>query len=282
MKSFTGRSVLRLRDGRVEGPLEDTVVVEEPLEIRAADEVLAVTMRTPGADRELAVGFLFAEGVIASRDEVGSVSHCGRVGTPEYGNAINVSPAGGVSLDIDRVSATRRGTLTTSACGVCGRTSIKDVVERCARVPGGQPLAAAVVVAAMERLRERQPTFERTGGLHAAAILSAGGEVLAAFEDIGRHNAVDKAVGALVIAGRIGSEGPGAPALLAVSGRCSFEVVQKAAAARLRVIASVSAASSLAIELAEATGVTLAGFVRGGAMTIYAHPAGIAFGAAPV
>jgi FdhD protein len=271
MKTSTRRPVVRFKSSQREGPADDDVVVEEPLEIRAADEVLAVTMRTPGADRELAIGFLFAEGVIASRDEVGGVAHCGRPGTPEYGNAINVSPAGGVSLDIDRVSATRRGTLTTAACGVCGRTSIKDVVERCVRLPGGSPIRAAVIAAAMERLRERQPTFERTGGLHAAAILTAEGEVLAAFEDIGRHNAVDKSVGALVLAGRIGAEGPSAPALLAVSGRASFEVVQKAAAARLRVIASVSAASSLAVDLAAATGIALVGFVRGGGMNVYTN-----------
>src|SRR5207244_2241569 len=138
---------------------------------------------------------------------------------PEYGNAINLAPGAGVSLDIDRVSATRRGTLTTAACGVCGRTSIKDVVERCARVPAGAPIAAATLAAAMERLRERQPTFERTGGLHAAAIFDGRGEILSAFEDIGRHNAVDKAVGALVLAGKIGEAGPLAPAFLAVSGR---------------------------------------------------------------
>src|SRR5947208_9069645 len=118
MKSVTVRRVVRFKDGRSAAPADDGIVVEEPLQIRAADEPLATTMRTPGADRELAVGFLFAEGVIASRDEVGAVAHCGRPGTPEYGNAINVVPAGGVSLDIDRVSATRRGTLTTAAGGV--------------------------------------------------------------------------------------------------------------------------------------------------------------------
>ncbi len=273
MKPYAARSVVRIKGGQREGPVEDFVVSEEPLEIRAADEVLAITMRTPGADRELAVGFLFAEGVISSREDVGGVAHCGRPGTPEYGNAINVSPAGGVSLDLDRVSATRRGTLTTAACGVCGRTSIKDVVERCVRVPQGSRIPARVISAGMEKLRERQPTFERTGGLHAAAILTAEGEILAAFEDIGRHNAVDKSVGALVLSGRIGGPAAdGSPAFLVVSGRASFEVVQKAAAAGLRVIASVSAASSLAIDLAGELGIALAGFVRGGQMTIYSHP----------
>ena len=195
MKSIAQRSVVRFKNGEAQPGTEDFVAVEEPLEIRAADEVLAITMRTPGNDRELAVGFLFAEGVIGSRDDVGAVYPCGKIGTPEYGNAINLAPAGGVSLDLDRVSATRRGTLTTSACGVCGRTSIKDVVERCVRLPAGEPVRASIVSAAMEQLRQRQPTFDRTGGLHAAAALTVGGEVLAAFEDVGRHNAVDKVVG---------------------------------------------------------------------------------------
>jgi FdhD protein len=180
-------------------------------------------------------------------------------------------PAGGVSLDIDRVSATRRGTITTAACGICGRTSIKDVVERCTVVPRGAAVPASVIVAAMVQLRERQPTFDRTGGLHGAAILSADGRVLAAFEDIGRHNAVDKCVGSLVLGGAIPARDQAA-ALLAVSGRASFEVIQKAAAAGLRVVASVSAPSSLAIDLAQAVGVALAGFVRDGRLTVYSHP----------
>ena len=279
MKAIAQRKVVRFKSGVAEAEADDLVAVEEPLEIRAADEVLAITMRTPGNDRELAVGFLFAEGVIGSSDDIGAVFHCGRVGTPEHGNAINLAPGGGVSLDIDRVSATRRGTLTTSACGVCGRTSIDDVVERCVRLRPGAPVKASVVSAAMEKLRKLQPTFDRTGGLHAAAALSGNGEVLAAFEDVGRHNAVDKVVGALVLAGKIArgraQSGPDAPALLVVSGRASFEIIQKAAAAGLHVVASVSAPSSLAVDLSAATGVTLAGFVRNGALTVYANPAGI-------
>jgi FdhD protein len=279
MKPVAQRTVVRIHAGQAGPPVEDAVAVEEPLEIRAVDETLAITMRTPGNDRELAVGFLFAEGVIRSRDEIGSVSLCGRPGTPEYGNAINLMPAGGVSLDIDRVSATRRGTLTTAACGVCGRTTIRDVVERCTRVPRGAPIASSVIAAAMEQLRERQPTFDRTGGLHAAAIFTADGRVLASFEDIGRHNAVDKSVGALVLQGLVPAKGAeGGPALLVVSGRASFEVIQKAAAAGLRVVASVSAPSSLAVDLAGATGVALAGFVRSGHLTVYAHPDAIAAG----
>jgi FdhD protein len=259
----------RIGGGAAQPASLDDVVQEEPLEIRAAGETLAITMRTPGADRELAAGFLFAEGVIATRDDIGRVAHCGRPDQEGYGNTIDVAPGPGVSLDIDRVSATRRGTLTTAACGVCGRRSVDDVLQRCPRVPAGAQMDATAVAQAMEKLRTLQPNFARTGGIHAAAILDRELRPLAAFEDIGRHNAIDKAVGALVLAGKVpGSEA----AALIVSGRASFEVVQKAAMARIPLVASVSAASSLAIDLAQSTGMTLCGFVRGGAMTVYTHP----------
>jgi FdhD protein len=269
VKGIASREVRRISGAALEPARADEVVLEEPLEIRAAGETLAVTMRTPGADRELAVGFLFAEGVIGSRDDVGRVAHCGRPDQEGYGNTIDVAPGPGVSLDIDRVAATRRGTLTTSACGMCGRRSVDDVLERCPRLSPGPQFAVQPIAEAMEKLRTMQPNFARTGGIHAAAILDRHLRPLAAFEDIGRHNAIDKAVGALIIAGKI--PGGDAAALL-VSGRASFEVVQKAAMARIPLVASVSAASSLAIDLANATGMTLCGFVRGGAMTLYSHP----------
>jgi FdhD protein len=269
VKGVARREVRKVVDGMLLAPAEDDVVAEEPLEIRVAGETLAITMRTPGADRELAVGFLFAEGVIASRDDIGRVAHCGRPDQEGYGNTIDVAPGPGVSLDVDRVAATRRGTLTTAACGICGRRSVDDVLERCPRIAPGLQFEARAISEAMERLRTVQPNFARTGGIHAAAIADRELRPLAAFEDIGRHNAIDKAVGSLVIAGKLPGE---EPAALLVSGRASFEVVQKAAMARIPLVASVSAASSLAIDLAQATGLTLCGFVRGGAMTIYAHP----------
>jgi FdhD protein len=269
VKGVGRREVRRIAGGAVQPATDDDVVVEEPLEIRAAGETLAVTMRTPGHDRELAIGFLFAEGVIASRDDVSRVAHCGRPDQEGFGNTIDVSPAAGAEFDVDRVALTRRGTLTTAACGVCGRRSVQDVIDRCTALPEGPLLPAAGVAAAMENLRSFQPNFSRTGGIHAAAALDATLQPLAAFEDIGRHNALDKVVGSLVLAGKI----PGKEAtVLLVSGRASFEVVQKAAAARVPVVASVSAASSLAIDLARATGITLCGFVRNGSMTVYAHP----------
>ena len=270
MKGVARREVRRVAEGVLQAPAEDDVVAEEPLEIRAQGETLAITMRTPGADRELAVGFLFAEGVISSRDDVGRVSHCGRPDQEGYGNTIDVVPGPGVSLDIDRLSATRRGTLTTSACGVCGRRSVDDVIARCTPLPVARgAIAPATILNAVDGLRSRQPNFARTGGIHGAAIHDTEGNVLSAFEDIGRHNAVDKVVGALLLSGRI----PGLdPALLVVSGRASYEVVQKASAARVPVVASVSAASSLAVDLARASGITLCGFVRNGKMTVYSNP----------
>ena len=226
-------------------------------------------MRTPGHDRELAIGFLFAEGVIASRDDVSRVAHCGRPDQEGFGNTIDVAPAAGAEFDIERVSLTRRGTLTTAACGVCGRRSVQDVIDRCPVLPEGPAIDGTSLAAAMEKLSSFQPNFSRTGGIHAAAALDAELTPLAAFEDIGRHNALDKVVGSLVLGGKV----PGRQAaVLLVSGRASFEVVQKASAARIPLVASLSAASSLAIDLARATGVTLCGFVRNGSMTVYSHP----------
>jgi FdhD protein len=270
------RREVRKFDVRLQPPAEDDVVAEEPLEIRAAGETMAITMRTPGADRELAVGFLFAEGVIASRDDIGSVSHCGRPDQEGYGNTIDVVPGAGVSLDIEKLSLTRRGTLTTAACGVCGRRSVDDVIERCSpQIVAGATVPVETISAGIVSLKRFQPNFSRTGGIHAAAILDSRGEVISAFEDIGRHNALDKAVGKLVLEGRI----PGSAAqLLVVSGRASFEVVQKASAAGIPVIASVSAASSLAVDLARASGITLCGFVRDGRMTVYTHAERLAAG----
>lgn len=274
MKGVARRDVRRFAEGALRTAEPDDVVAEEPLEIRAQGETLAITMRTPGADRELAIGFLLAEGVIARRDDVGSVAHCGRPDLEGYGNTIDVRPGAGVSLDIERLSATKRGTITTAACGVCGRRSVDEVIARCTQQKVAEAIiAAATISAAVEGLRARQPNFARTGGIHAAALHARGGAVLASFEDIGRHNACDKVIGALVLKGQIPG---GEAALLVVSGRASYEVVQKASAAGVPVVASVSAASSLAVDLARAAGITLCGFVRGGAMTVYSHPERIA------
>jgi len=260
------------------------VAVEEPLEIRIAGDTVAITMRTPGADHALAAGFLLSEGIIRSVDDLGTLSHCGRTDQEGYGNALDILPAPGGQLVWERVTASRRGTLTSAACGVCGREQIDDLLARVETLGEAAPVDAALVASAPDRLRAAQRAFDRTGGTHAAMVLAADGTVLAVHEDVGRHNAVDKAIGALVLAGVIGpcrSPAPGPrPALLVVSGRSSFEMVQKTAMARIPVLASVGAATSLAVDLAERAGVALATFVRGGSFNLYTHGQRIR-GAAP-
>jgi FdhD protein len=255
-------------DGKSGTETSDSLAIEEPLEIRVAGEPLAITMRTPGQDDWLAVGFLLSEGIIKNLRDVSRVYHCGRPGTEEFLNTIDVIPAPGTTFDIERVSSSKRGTLTTAACGVCGRKSIDDLVEMCAPVQREPSITADSIRRGIATIRDSQPTFELTGGVHAAGICDQTGESLVCCEDIGRHNAVDKSVGALLYH----DEWPKQATLLAVSGRASFEMIQKAATAGLPVVASVSAASTLAVTLAEKLGITLAGFVRGNTMNIYSHP----------
>ncbi len=271
--------VVRLEAGREERR-DDAVAVEEPLEIRVDGETVAITMRTPGADGDLALGFLFAEGMIDGAGDVGSAAHCGRPGEEGYGNVVDVHSAGGHRIDPERVLEGRRWTTTASACGVCGRRSIEGLLSRCAPVPEGSPLAATEVLRAMERLASLQPAFSRTGGLHAAAAFGDAGALLASAEDVGRHNAVDKVVGELLRRGRARRPGPAAARLLAVSGRTSFEIVQKAAAAGIPVVAGVSAPSSLAVDLARDAGIALCGFVRGERLNVYTHAGRVARGPA--
>lgn len=278
LRTVTGRPVRRVRAGRPEAsPVDDEVVVEEPLEIRVAGEPLVLTMRTPGRDSDLALGFLFAEGIIDSARDVGSAVHCGRPGDEGFDNTLDVVPGPGVSLDPDRLASSRRGTLTTAACGVCGRRSIADLLERTGPVPPGPEVSLERLVTSTERLAEVQPTFERTGAIHAAAALSGDGRIVESAEDVGRHNAVDKVLGALLRRGLVGAGQPGVssadrPILLVVSGRISFEIVQKAAVAAIPVVSGVSAPTSLAVDLADRLGLTLAGFVRKGSLNLYTHP----------
>lgn len=272
----------------------DQLATEEPLEIRAipageAAVPVSVTMRTPGADFELAAGFLYSEGLIGRREEVAAIRYCdgrsgraaqavGRDGRPEEEreNVVNVFLAPGASFRAEEI---RRNFYATSSCGVCGKASIEAVwAAGCPVVAGGTSVDARTLLSLSERLREAQPLFERTGGIHAAALFSTEGELLRLREDVGRHNALDKLVGAALLAGEL----PLAGRVVLVSGRLSFELVQKAARAGVPVLAGVSAPSSLAVELAEETGITLVGFLREGRFNLYAGGERIALSPAPL
>ncbi|MGL4256180.1 MAG: formate dehydrogenase accessory sulfurtransferase FdhD [Microbacterium sp.] len=274
------RPVLRIADdGERLGSRRrgDTLVVEEPLEIRVGGAPLAITMRTPGHDVELAAGFLVSEGVIAHGGQFRSAIHCGGPGTGAVGSAGSAENTYNV-LDValaPRVAPPdpdlARRFYTTSSCGLCGKASI-DAVETVSShdvAADAAPVDAALLLSLPDRLREEQALFGKTGGLHAAALFDAAtGELLVVREDVGRHNAVDKVVGWAVLADRLPLRGT----VLQVSGRASFELVQKAVMAGIPILSAVSAPSSLAVELAESSGLTLAGFVRGGSMNVYSRP----------
>jgi FdhD protein len=249
-----------------EHAFRDELAVEEPLEIRVDGETLAVTMRTPGHDEELALGLLLAEGIVSSLEQVGSVARCGQLNAPGYGNAIEVRSAPGRPLDLEARDSARRGTLTTSACGVCGRQSIDDLVARCRPLASRPPIERRAIAGLADRLRLAQPGFERTGAMHAAAIVSLSGEYLLVREDIGRHNAVDKIVGRALLDRAL----PASDRMLVVSGRVSFEIVQKAVVAGLGAVVGVSAPTTLAVQTAERTGLLLVGFCRGERFSVYA------------
>ena len=269
------RRVLRVRDG-VRTERADTLVAEEPLEIRVNGRRLAVTMRTPGDDFALATGFLVSEGVLATPGELARVTYCAGATGPEGGNTYNIvdvrlaepapGQAGFAAAELDRLS---RQVYTTSSCGLCGKASL-DAVRTTARWPlpltGGPRLDPELLAALPERLRAAQRVFSRTGGLHAAALCTADGRLLDVREDVGRHNAVDKVVGRALERGLL----PLSDTVLLVSGRASFELVQKAVMAGIPVLAAVSAPSSLAVDLAREAGLTLVGFLRGSSMNVYA------------
>ena len=263
--------VVRVRGAEAKAAL-DWLAVEEPLEIRLRwgdggpprVQRLAVTMRTPGHDEALALGFLLGEGVVRGPEDVTDVHHTPLQGGQRDPNIVVVHLAAGVAVDVGRLE---RHVYTTSSCGVCGKASLEAVgVAGAPALPGGPTLAADVVHALPETLRQQQAVFEQTGGLHAAALFTAQGHLARVREDVGRHNAVDKLVGSFLAAG----ERVPAEHVLLVSGRASFELVQKALMAGVSVLAAVGAPSSLAVDLAEEHGMTLLGFVRDGRFNIYA------------
>lgn len=249
-------------------PGRDEAAVEEPLEIRLHGKPFVVTMRTPGLDRELAAGFLLAEGVITSANELSAVEHCRHPDHAEAHNVVDVFLAGDARARLDRVLADRRNVATTSSCGLCGRVTIDSLEARTPPLASRSPVTSAVIHGLPAALRARQATFDRTGGLHGAALVMCDGTVVAAAEDVGRHNAVDKVIGSLLLRDRL----PLTRHVLVVSGRTSFEIVQKAWIAGVEMICAVSAPSTFAIDVAQRAGITLLGFVRDGGFNAYTHP----------
>ena len=248
----------------------DLLAGEEPLGIRVDGTALTMTMRTPGDDVELAAGFLVGEAIVRGRDDIAAMkvcdgTTCGHVdhSDEEIGNIVDIALAPGVAV----TAGARRSFMTTSACGVCGKTSIDDIcVLPQAPLSADTAVFSPEVIASLpDRLREAQRVFSSTGGLHAAGLFTATGELLVAREDVGRHNAVDKIVGWAVLQDKL----PLAGCALLVSGRASFELVQKAVLAGIPLLAAVSAPSSLAAELADEAGLTLVGFLRGQSMNVY-------------
>ncbi|GAA1640789.1 formate dehydrogenase accessory sulfurtransferase FdhD [Kribbella alba] len=261
------RPVLRLSaDGERTRP--DSIAVEEPLELRVDGRPLAVTMRTPGHDVELAHGFLHTEGVIGSVDDIRDARYCDSrddEGRNTY-NVLDLGLSPGVPAPEIGVE---RNFYTTSSCGVCGKASLDAVRVKTRFSPADDPVRVPfdVLVTLPDALRDHQQVFDRTGGLHAAGLFSATGELLVVREDVGRHNAVDKVVGWALLGGLIPARG----CVLVVSGRTSFELAQKAVMAGIPVLGAVSAPSSLAVDLADECGLTLAGFIRNGSMNVYTH-----------
>jgi len=265
--SFRAVDVTRVR-GTEQSRAADCAAAEEPLEVRLHGRPFAVVMRTPGADRELAAGFLFSERVLTGADELGTIEYCTDPAADHPENIVNVTLTGGTPATIEHMLAERRQVTTNSSCGLCGRLTIESLRT------GGQPLDASwtvgrsVVSSFPDRLRASQRTFDATGGLHAAGLFTPDGRLEDLAEDVGRHNAVDKVIGRMLMREAL----PLADKVLFVSGRTSFEIVQKAFLAGIPVLVSVSAPSTLAIDLAIETGMTLVGFVRGTSFNVYAHP----------
>jgi len=248
----------------------DMLATEEPMEIRLlagpTKQTVAVTMRTPGADFELAAGFLYGEGIISSPDDILKISYCvdPDIDAEQQYNIVNVELRSGTEFDLRPLE---RHFYTTSACGVCGKASLEQLELRgCPVISPGPEVSAETIYSLPETLREAQGLFDATGGLHAAALFDGEGELLALREDVGRHNAADKLVGWALLEGRL----PLAEHVVLVSGRSSFEIMQKCLTAGVPIVCAISAPSSLAVDVAREFGLTLVGFLRGGKFNVYA------------
>ena len=257
-------SVVRVIDTRRQ-TAEDVVATEEPLEVRLHGHPFAVIMRTPGADRELVAGFLLAERVLSSPADLGAIAHCTDADAEHPENVVNVTLTGAAVNRVEGLLAGRRRVTTHASCGLCGRQTIEGLKTDIPPLKSDVRVAPAVISALPDRLRRSQVVFGTTGGLHAAGLFDLDGGLRDVAEDVGRHNAVDKVVGRRVMAEDL----PLSRELLFVSGRTSYEIVQKAAFAGIPIVASVSAPSSLAVDLAEEMGIALVGFVRGNSFNVY-------------
>ena len=254
--------IWRYEKGHVPDVGDDELAVEEPLEIRVSQKAVSVTMRTPGHDDELAAGFLLTEGILRGSDDLVRIAPCA---FSREGNVVDVVLAADTKLDLERLT---RHVFASSSCGVCGKATIDAIHQSLEPIESDVQIDAGVVLSLPDRLRGAQKTFERTGGLHAAGIFTVEGEPIVIREDVGRHNAVDKVLGFGLLHGIL----PFDRHVLMVSGRTSFEILQKALAGRIPIVAAVSAPSSLAVDFALQSGQTLVGFVRGSRMNVYSEP----------
>ena len=259
--------MLRLNSRRPPVEKADWLACEEPLEIRVRGRSVAVTMRTPGHDRELAAGFLLTECIVSERKQLVEIATCTASLEPQ--NTLDVFLAPGVEVDFARLT---RHVFSASSCGLCGKASIDAVKQHFPPVNSDLSVSAGLLLKLPRQMRRAQKAFSETGGLHAAAIFDARGKLLVLREDVGRHNAVDKVLGH----GFLKNQFPLATHILLVSGRASFEILQKSLPARIPIVCAVSAPSSLAVEFARAAGQTLVGFLRDGGMNVYSHPERIA------
>jgi FdhD protein len=250
----------------------DAIVTEEPLQLMLDGKPLSVVMRTPGQDIELTLGLLYAEGIARSLDAIRNIRISAESGETASGIDVDPSIVESNQVDVYLAGSPRRrperSMLSSSACGVCGAVLIEDLRRDLAQLPDGPRISAALLPKLVERLRTRQGVFERTGGLHAAGLFTIDGDSICSREDIGRHNAVDKVVGRMLLKGRL----PAADAILVVSGRAGYEIVQKSITAGIPILAAVGAPSSLAVALSREFGQTLIGFLRGERFNVYASP----------
>lgn len=270
--STASHSVLRV-DGESSREGEDRLAVEEPMEIRVRwhnggvveEYSIAITMRTPGEDFDLAAGFLLAEGIIGGRDDVVDIAYCLDVEEPQERNVVTVTLATGVRVDTERL---QRNVVAYSSCGLCGKATLESLdLAGYATVEGDVTVSSSVLASLPERMRAGQTSFQETGGLHAAALFDSDGTLISLREDVGRHNAVDKVVGEQLMLGRA----PLGDRVLLVSGRAGFEILQKTLAARVPVVGAIGAPSTLAVDLAERFGMTLIGFLREETFNVYSH-----------